>query len=58
MKPYLKDPTRLVAEVNRALCKGCGSCAAACLSNAIDQKGYNSRQINVMIAALCEKEAG
>ncbi len=40
MKPHPKDPSRLVAEVNRALCKGCGSCAAACLSSAIEQKGY------------------
>jgi heterodisulfide reductase subunit A len=56
MKPHPKDPTRLVAEVNRALCKGCGSCAAACLSSAIEQKGYKSNQINVMIAALCERE--
>jgi heterodisulfide reductase subunit A len=54
MKPDPKDPTRLVAEVNRALCKGCGSCAAACLSGAIEQKGYDSKQINHMIAALCE----
>jgi len=56
MKPHPKDSTRLVAEVNRALCKGCGSCSAACLSSAIEQKGYKSNQINVMIAALCEKE--
>jgi heterodisulfide reductase subunit A len=56
MKPHPKDPLRLVAEVNRALCKGCGSCSAACLSSAIEQKGYKSNQINVMIAALCEKE--
>ena len=56
MKPHSKDPRRLVAEVNRALCKGCGSCAAACLSSAIEQKGYKSSQINVMIAALLEKE--
>jgi heterodisulfide reductase subunit A len=55
MKPHPKDPTRLVAEVNRALCKGCGSCSAACLSSAIEQKGYKSDQINLMIAALCEK---
>jgi len=54
MKPNPKDPSRLIAEVNRALCKGCGSCAAACLSSAIEQKGYKSKQINVMIAALCE----
>ena len=56
MKVNPKDPSRVIAEVNRALCKGCGSCAAACLSSAIEQKGYKSNQINVMIAALCEKE--
>jgi heterodisulfide reductase subunit A len=55
MKPHPQDPSRMLAEVNRALCKGCGSCAAACLSSAIEQKGYKSDQINVMIAALCEK---
>jgi heterodisulfide reductase subunit A len=56
MKTNPKDSTRLIAEVNKALCKGCGSCAAACLSSAIEQKGYKSNQINLMIAALCEKE--
>jgi len=55
MKVNPKDPGRMLAEVNRALCKGCGSCAAACLSSAIEQKGYKSKQINVMIAALLEK---
>jgi heterodisulfide reductase subunit A len=56
--PHSRDPGRLVAKVNRALCKGCGSCAAACLNSAIEQKGYESKQINVMIAALLDKEAG
>ena len=56
--PHSRDPTRLVAKVNRALCKGCGSCAATCLNSAIEQKGYNSKQINVMIAALLDPEAG
>ena len=55
--PHSRDSTRLVAKVNRALCKGCGSCAAACLNSAIEQKGYDSKQINVMIAALLDKEA-
>ena len=56
--PYSRDPGRLVAQVNKALCKGCGSCAAACLNSAIEQKGYDSKQINVMIAALLDTEAG
>ena len=56
--PHSRDPSRLVAKVNRALCKGCGSCAAACLNSAIEQKGYDSKQINVMIAALLDEEAG
>ena len=56
--PYSRDPARKVASVNRALCKGCGSCAAACLNSAIEQKGYESKQINVMIAALLDEEAG
>jgi len=54
--PHSREPGRLVAKVNRALCKGCGSCAAACLNSAIEQKGYDSKQINVMISALCEQE--
>ncbi|KYK22370.1 hypothetical protein AYK21_00075 [Thermoplasmatales archaeon SG8-52-2] len=56
--PFERDPSRTVAKVNRALCKGCGSCAAACLNSAIEQKGYDSKQINVMIAALLDEEAG
>ena len=56
--PHSRDSARLVAKVNRALCKGCGSCAAACLNSAIEQKGYDSKQINVMIAALLDAEAG
>jgi heterodisulfide reductase subunit A len=52
--PHSRDPARVVAKVNRALCKGCGSCAAACLNSAIEQKGYDSKQINVMIKALLD----
>ncbi len=56
--PHSRESSRMVAKVNRALCKGCGSCAAACLNSAIEQKGYDSKQINVMIAALLDSEAG
>ena len=43
------------AEVNAALCKGCGLCAATCRSGAIQQKGFNDRQILSMIRnSVCE----
>ena len=54
IKPRQNDPERLVATVNRALCKGCGACAGACPSGAIEQKGFKSKQINVMLEALLE----
>ena len=54
--PHSRDSSQIVAQVNRALCKGCGSCAAACLNSAIEQKGYKSKHINEMVAALLEKE--
>jgi len=54
IKPRQNDPERFVATVNRALCKGCGSCAGACPSGAIEQKGFKSKQINVMLEALLE----
>jgi heterodisulfide reductase subunit A len=44
-----------VASVNEALCKGCGSCAAACLNGAINQFGFEDKQILAMIQALGEE---
>ena len=41
-----------VARVNEALCKGCGSCSAGCLSNSIQPKSFRDRQILPQIAAL------
>jgi heterodisulfide reductase subunit A len=52
IKPRQNDPEHFVATVNKALCKGCGSCAGACPSGAIEQKGFRSRQIQVMLEAL------
>ena len=37
------------AKVNAALCKGCGLCAGTCRSGSIQQKGFNDRQILMMI---------
>ncbi|MBN2600117.1 MAG: CoB--CoM heterodisulfide reductase iron-sulfur subunit A family protein, partial [Candidatus Thermoplasmatota archaeon] len=52
IKPRQSDPTSFVATVNRALCKGCGACAGACPSGAIEQKGFKSKQIQVMLESL------
>jgi len=52
IKPRQNDPEHSVATVNKALCKGCGSCAGACPSGAIEQKGFRSKQIQVMLEAL------
>ncbi len=41
-----------IAYVNEAMCKGCGSCAAACLNGAINQLGYTDSQILALISAL------
>ncbi len=52
VEPKKDDPDHLVAEVNRALCKGCGACAAGCPSGAIEQMGFKTKQIQVMVNAL------
>ncbi|MCD6519565.1 MAG: FAD-dependent oxidoreductase [Anaerolineae bacterium] len=40
------------AEVNPALCKGCGACAAACRSGCITLDGFDDVQIMAQISAL------
>ena len=44
--------TKVVAEVNEALCKGCGACAAGCRSGAVDVQGFTDAQIVAAIEAL------
>jgi len=39
------------AEVNEALCKGCGACAAACPSEAVVLKGFENRQLYAQITS-------
>ncbi len=41
-----------VARVNEALCKGCGACAAACLSGSIQQRSFKDWQLLPQIQAL------
>ena len=43
---------RDVAEVNPALCKGCGACVAACRSGALDLAGFTSSQVMAEVLAL------
>ena len=43
---------RDVAEVNPALCKGCGACVAGCRSSALDLAGFTSAQVLVELLAL------
>ena len=44
-----------VAEVEKILCKGCGSCSAACLSGAIQQKHFTDEQISAQVEAILEE---
>jgi len=40
------------AQVNAALCTGCGTCVAACADNAIDVKGWKLEQYEAMVDAI------
>jgi heterodisulfide reductase subunit A-like polyferredoxin len=40
------------AEINPALCKGCGLCVASCRSGAIQLKGFDDAQIFAMIDSI------
>jgi len=52
---YMSDGSvKKTVEVNTSLCKGCGSCSAACLNGAIRHLGFTDGQILAMIKALGE----
>ena len=49
------DPNNInktVAHVNDAACRACGICIAACPSGAMEQKGYQNKQLNNMVNAF------
>jgi heterodisulfide reductase subunit A len=46
------DPVRRVSKINPALCKGCGTCIAACPSGAAQTGYYNNQQIFAEIEGL------
>ncbi len=55
MCPYdaiSRDEEKGVAVVDEALCKGCGTCAAACPSGSISQRLFTDDQIYAEIEGI------
>ena len=46
---------RRLAQVNEAVCQGCGACTVTCPSGAMDLKGFANRQIMAEVDAICKK---
>lgn len=44
---------RLVAEINNALCQGCGACSAACRPGAMNLQGFTNEQLLAEVDAIC-----
>ena len=44
------------AEVNPALCTGCGACVAVCPENAINVKGWTLKQYEAMVDMIVSDE--
>jgi heterodisulfide reductase subunit A-like polyferredoxin len=46
----------MVAEINPALCKGCGVCVAACRGGAITLHGFTDQQLLAQLSSLLMPE--
>jgi heterodisulfide reductase subunit A len=49
---------RMVAQVNPAMCEGCGACVVACRPQAMDLAGFNNEQVFAQIEALIPEPVG
>ncbi len=45
---------RRIAVVNEAVCQGCGACTVACMSGAMDLRGFMNKQIMAEVDAICK----
>ena len=45
-----------VARINEALCKGCGTCAAWCPTEAIEAQHFTDQQIEAMLETMLLEE--
>ena len=45
---------RRVAQVNEAVCQGCGACTVTCPSGAMDLKRFSNREIMAEVDAICK----
>ena len=46
------DTEKNIAQINDALCKGCGACTSSCKSGAINLYGFTNTQIMTVLDAL------
>jgi heterodisulfide reductase subunit A len=44
---------KVAAEVIEEMCQGCGACASACPTGAIQMKHYTGKQVLVQVQAAC-----
>ena len=52
--PDRTTAVRRVAQVNPAVCQGCGACTVTCPSGAMDLFGFSNNQIMAEVDAICK----